>query len=89
MKDEKGSYYYPFPDNKKVRMYVRETEGTFWFRLWNGDDPDLWEQHGWVPYEAIKRARSMYKGNQFDPNRAYDIELAERLIRDARLSDPS
>ena len=89
MKDEKGLYYYPFPQNKKVHMYVREDEGTIWFRLWNADDPDLWEQHGWIPYETITRARTMYRGNQFDPNRAYDIGIAKRLLQDAALSQPS
>jgi len=25
MKDEKGRYYHPFPQNKRVRMYVQKT----------------------------------------------------------------
>ena len=56
MKDAKGLYYYPFPQNKRVRMYVREVEGTVGFRLWNQDDPELWVQHGWVSHEAIQQA---------------------------------
>lgn len=83
MKDKNGLYYYPFPQNKSVHMYVRESEGTIWFRLWNANDPELWEQHGWIPYEAIREAQSQYKGNQFDPKRAYDIEIAKRLLRDS------
>jgi hypothetical protein len=82
VKDDKGLYYYPFPQNRRVRMYVREDEGTIWFRLWNADDPDVWEQHGWVPYGAIQQAIGMYKGKGFDPRRAYDIQVAEVLLRE-------
>lgn len=81
MKDDRGLYYYPFPGNKKVRMYVRKTEGAVCFRLWNSDDPWLWTEHGWVPHEAVKKAAAMYKGNKFDPG-AYDIDLALELIRE-------
>ncbi|QTA92452.1 hypothetical protein [Desulfonema magnum] len=81
MKDERGLYYHPFPQNTHVRMYVRETgEGTC-FRLWNSDDPNLWEEHGWVSYDAIRQASAMYKGEGFNPNEAYDIEVARELLR--------
>jgi hypothetical protein len=82
MKDEKGLYYYPFPQNKRVRMYVRELEGTIWFRLWNADDPELWVEHGWVPYGAIKQAAAMSKpkSHAFNPNQAYDMEVAKMLL---------
>ncbi|MCK4390768.1 MAG: hypothetical protein KAV83_11115 [Desulfobacterales bacterium] len=82
MKDEHGLYYYPFPQNRRVHMYVREAEGIIWFRLWSADDPDLWEKHGWVPYGAIKQAAAMYKGDKFLPNRAYDIEVAKMLVKE-------
>ncbi len=84
MKDERGLYYYPFPQNKQIRMYVRELDGNTWFRLWNADDPDLWEEHGWVPYGAIKKAAGMYRSNNFDPNQAYDIEIAKTLIKERK-----
>ena len=80
MKDERGLYYYPFPANKKVRMYVRAKDGAVWFRLWNADDPKLWDEHGWVPYEAVRRARAMYDGGSFDPDQAYDLPTAQALI---------
>ncbi|NVL90715.1 MAG: hypothetical protein HWN69_06950 [Desulfobacterales bacterium] len=83
MKDKKGLYYYPFPQNKRVRMYVREAEGTVWFRLWNADDPELWEEHGWVPYGAIKQAAAMSRRDNFDPNQAYDIQMAEVLLKES------
>jgi hypothetical protein len=84
MKDDKGLYYYPFPNNKRVRMYVRPVGSQICFRLWNADDPILWEKHGWMPYEAILQASSQYQKKQggIDPNRAYDIEAAKALIRE-------
>lgn len=80
MKDDKGLYYYPFPQNKKVRMYVRREEGDVAFRMWNVEDAGLWEDHGWVPYGAIRQAAAMFSGKQFDPNRAYDIGVASALL---------
>jgi hypothetical protein len=80
MRDKKGLYYYPFLQNKNVRMYVRDKNGAVEFRLWNADDPKLWDEHGWVPYEAIKQARAMYDGDAFDPAKAYDLQAATVLI---------
>jgi hypothetical protein len=82
MKDKRGLYYYPFPQNKRVRMYVRKEGDIIEFRLWNQDDPKLWKKHGWVPYDAILQATDMYKGEDFNPNQAYDIEIAKALIKD-------
>jgi len=80
MKDEKGLYYYPFPGNKSVRMYVRAKDWAVLFRLWNADDTKLWDEHGWVPYPAIKQAEAMYDGDGFDPGKAYDLQAATALI---------
>lgn len=83
MKDNRGLYYYPFPQNTRVRMYVRSNGQDICFRLWNTDDEDIWEKHGWVPYEAIRQASAMYgKGKAFDPNHAYDINVAKALIKE-------
>lgn len=83
MKDERGVYYYPFPQNKKVRMYVRQADDTIYFRLWNSDDPELWGQHGWLPYEAIQQATAMYdQKNDFNPKQAYDLQIAEATLKD-------
>ena len=84
MKDDRGLYYYPFPQNKNVRMYVREAQEAVWFRLYNAEDPDLWAQHGWIPYEAIQQAENMYTGNNFDPKRAYDLDVAKALIKESK-----
>lgn len=83
MKDERGLYYYPFPGNKRVRMYVKQVLDEPAFRMWNQDDPKMWEQHGWMPHSAILQAKSMYKGGPFDPDMAYDIEAAKTLINEA------
>ena len=84
MKDDRGLYYFPFPQNKSVRMYVRENEGAVWFRLWNADDSKLWDEHGWVPYQAIKQAEVMYDGDDFDPVKAYDLQAATALIDESK-----
>ena len=70
-------------------MYVREGDGTIWFRLWNADDPDLWDKHGWVPYGAIQQAAAMYKSKDFSPNQAYDIELAKTLLKENEVDSES
>ncbi|MBW2591708.1 MAG: hypothetical protein JRE58_01680 [Deltaproteobacteria bacterium] len=84
MKDKRGLYYYPFPQNKRVRMYVEQQQGEIVFRMWNEDDTEMWKEHGWVAYRAIKLASKMYSGkeNGFDPDNAYDIEAARALIRE-------
>lgn len=80
MRDKIGLYYYPFPANKNVRMYVRAKDGAIWFRLWNADDAALWDEHGWVAYEAVKQAQAIYDGSSFDPDQAYDLQIAKALI---------
>lgn len=67
-------------------MYVKEEKNTIYFRLWNADDEPLWNEHGWVPYEAIKQAADMYDektaNNAFNPHKAYDINIAKALIKE-------
>ena len=84
MQDDNGLYYHPFPLNRRVRTYVRQNEGRIEFRLWNQDDPKLWDEHGWVPYEAIKAAMNMYSEGPFNPKDAYDLNLARALIKEAQ-----
>jgi len=85
MKDKDGGlYYYPFPENKQVRMYVKESGDGIMFRMWRRDDETLWEEHGWVPHEAIVQAAEMYTGKNFDPKTVYDIRIARALIRDEK-----
>jgi hypothetical protein len=83
MKDQKGYYYYPNPTNKRVRMYVRANGGEIEFRLWNQEDPKLWEEHGWVPRSVIEQAKAIYrKDGPFDPGQAYDYNLADALVKE-------
>ena len=64
-------------------MYVQEKEGMIHFRLWNSDDSKLWEEHGWIPYEAIQQAAAMYKQkNDFNPNDAYNPDIAKALLKE-------
>ena len=81
MKDDKGLYYHPQPNNKRVLMYVRKFGSEVQFRLWNQDLTELWEEHGWVAHEAIQQAAKMYEGKKdFDPGQVYDINIAEELL---------
>ncbi len=85
MKDSRGLYYYPVLQNKNLRMYVRLSEDDIEFRLWDNEDPSLWDEHGWLPWTAINQAAEVYekenrKGKP--PLQLYDIELAIRLLRD-------
>jgi len=80
MKDDKGHYYYPYPQNKQVRMYVLKIGDDICFRMWDLGQPELWEKHGWVPYDAIKQAMGMFTGKGFDPAQAYDLDAARDLL---------
>lgn len=80
MKDDRGIFYYPFPQNRQVRMYVREAEGTLWFRLWNETDPALWDDHGWLSWEAVQQAMALRTPKEFDAKRAYDPEVARAVL---------
>ncbi len=82
MQDDRGVYYHPFPRNRQTRVYVKKSKGTIWFRLWSSRTVELWDEHGWVPHNAIKKAASMFgNNNNFDPGVVYDIEVARELIR--------
>lgn len=81
MKDERGLYYLPYPNNPQTRMYVVQRADDIYFRLWNAKDPQLWEEHDWVPWGAIRKASHMYeRKGSFDPVQAYDIRVAQALL---------
>ncbi len=83
MRDDKGFYYYPYPGNKQTRVYVKKERETIWFRLWSRQVPELWDEHGWVPYDAILKASELYqKKSNFDPQRVYDIRVAKELLEE-------
>jgi hypothetical protein len=80
MKDDRGLYYHPYPQNRNLRVYVRKPVNEIEFRMWNAADPELWEKHGWVPYDAIRQAAAVYSGSRFDARTVYDIAVAKELI---------
>ncbi len=85
MQDARGLYYYPTPTNKKERMYVREVAGNVEFRLWNMEQPRVWEKHDWLPYAVIEQAAAKYAGQADSPLALYDLDIALSLIREERL----
>lgn len=82
MKDERGHYYTPSLQHPQVRMYVRENEGEIEFRLYNPEEPVIWEKHQWVPYPAIEMAATMYRerGTDRNPLALYDLDIARKLL---------
>ena len=82
MKDERGHYYIPSLQNPEVRMYVRDTDGVIEFRLFNPNEPIIWEKHHWVPYAAIEQAAAMFRerGTDRNPLALYDLNIAKKLL---------
>jgi hypothetical protein len=84
--DDRGIYYYPVLTNKKLRMYVKLLEDDIAFRLWDEEHPATWEEHGWIPWNAIVQAAEMYSKEKRDnapPLHLYDMDIAIRLLKDA------
>lgn len=87
MQDKNGIFYYPYPHNKRIRMYVREENGTVEFRLANADHPEIWERHGWLDMDLIKRGAQMFKAERdpkTDPTAIYDLQTAAYLLKEAK-----
>jgi hypothetical protein len=86
VQDKDGIFYYPYPGNKRIRMYVRENEGSIEFRLNNVDHPEIWEQHGWIDIDIVRRGAKMFeeRGSKGDPTKIYDLETARYLIRESK-----
>ena len=86
MKDERGIYYYPVLQNKKRRMYVRQIGGDIEFRMWDSDDPSVWEDHHWLSIEVIKKAAEIYTSHPnytgSSPLHLYDMDIARQLLND-------
>lgn len=86
MKDEKGLYYYPSMQQRATRMYVRENaDGDVEYRLWNAQNPELWEKHEWITRQVVEAAVPMFQNRSEEhkkrnPLSLYDAEVARRLI---------
>ncbi len=91
MKDERGIYYHPNPNDVKARVYVRRGEdGEIEFRLWQQDHAEVWEKHEWLPASVIREAAAMYKNTGrgqagADPMRLYDSAVATALLKEENL----
>lgn len=85
MKDARGLYYFPVSSNKKERMYVRERAGQVEFRLWNQENPRIWDRHEWLPFDVVQQAAAQYTGKGGPPLALYDLDVALALIREERL----
>lgn len=85
MQDKDGIFYYPYPQNKRIRMYVRERDNNIEFRLSNSDHPEIWERHGWLDMDIIKRGAQMFadRGTKVDPVKIYDLDTARFLLKEA------
>lgn len=88
MKDERGFYYNPDPANRAVRAYVRKgADGEIEFRLWEKEHPEVWEQHGWLPFSVIEQANELYRKERnpdANPLQLYDLNVAQALLRQTR-----
>ena len=85
MRDNYGVFYYPQPENKRLKMYVRISDGVVEFRPAHADNARLWEQHGWIPYEAAKKADeySREQGKRY-PLHLYDFDVALGVLSDVQ-----
>lgn len=86
MKDEKGLYYHPNPEDYKSRVYVREGKDGPEFRLWRADYPEVWERHGWLGGDILREAAALYtaSGKGSDPMQLYDFAVAAALLKEKR-----
>lgn len=85
MRDELGFYYHAQAGNPRVRVYVRKAQGQIEFRLWDAERPEVWERHGWLGHDVIKRAAELYKAERSanaDPLKLYDPAIARNLLKD-------
>ncbi len=84
MKDQHGIYYFPDPNDRDTRMYVRQGPDGPEFRLWRDKLPEVWEKHGWLPRQTIEAAAAMYRlsgSGKSNPLLLYDMEVAKALLR--------
>lgn len=86
MRDELGLYYHAQAGNPRVRVYVRRGEnGEIEFRLWEAENPQVWERHQWLPFGVIEAAARLYRSERnpgVRPDELYDLDIARSLLRE-------
>ncbi|MBO4300216.1 MAG: hypothetical protein J5861_01295 [Desulfovibrio sp.] len=86
MKDERGVYYHPQAGDLLSRVYVRRgPDGEVEFRLWQADNPHVWERHPWLNMADIHKAAHFYRQERspnIDPLQLYDISVARALLQE-------
>lgn len=85
LRDERGFYYFPILDDKKVRMYVRRNSaGEIEYRMWEAQHPEVWEDHQWLPRRLLAQFQEFYHKNRngkANPLTLYDEKIAEALLK--------
>ncbi len=82
MQDEHGVYYKPEPQNPHSKMYVRLYDGEIQFRLYDAKHPEVWDKHGWLPYQAVAQAAKLYGGNGPKVLNMYDLDVAIAVLEE-------
>lgn len=82
MQDQRGIYYYPDPEDKKTRMYVSQEGPTVLFRMWHSEHAEIWDRHGWIPLDVVKRA--LTQGSDLSHLKLYDLDVARALLRETK-----
>lgn len=85
MQDEQGLYYFPDLNDRQTRMYVRlNAKNQIEFRLMVESKPEIWDKHGWIPYEVLALAQDLYNQER-NPNlqhiKLYDLKVAKSLLK--------
>lgn len=86
MQDKLGIYYNPQPGNNKARVYVRkDAHDNIEFRLWQQDQPRIWDKHQWLSLDVIEKAATLYKqtsdhAEDVNPMILYDVAVAKALL---------
>ncbi len=86
MKDERGVYYHPEAGDSRSRVYVRRgPDGEVEFRLWQAEQPEVWERHPWLNMALVRNAAAYYRQERvhgIDPLKLYDISVARALLHE-------
>lgn len=84
MQDKHGVYYYPLPEDKRLRMYVRVNDGIVEFRPDHSEHQKLWQEHGWISYETARKAARASRERGADyPLDLYDFEVALGVLKES------